>query len=172
MKKVIVIVGPTAVGKTKLSLDIAKELNTSIISGDSVSVYKGLDIGSAKPTKEEQALVKHYLIDIREPNDTYSVADFQCEARKIIDENDLSLICGGTGLYIQSALFNYEFEASKRDLDFSKKFEDYSNEELYSLLLSKDPNIDRDKLHPNTRKRVLRGLEVLEETNNSIHITN
>ena len=172
MKKVIVIVGPTAVGKTKLSLDIAKELNTSIISGDSVSVYKGLDIGSAKPTKEEQALVKHYLIDIREPNDTYSVADFQCEARKIIDENDLSLICGGTGLYIQSALFNYEFEASKRDLDFSKKFEDYSNEELYSLLLSKDPNIDRDKLHPNNRKRVLRALEVLEETNKSIHSFN
>ena len=172
MKKVIVIVGPTAVGKTKLSLDIAKELNTSIISGDSVSVYKGLDIGSAKPTKEEQALVKHYLIDIREPNDTYSVADFQCEARKIIDKNDLSLICGGTGLYIQSALFNYEFEASKRDLDFSKKFEDYSNEELYSLLLSKDPNIDRDKLHPNNRKRVLRALEVLEETNKSIHSFN
>ena len=125
MKKVIVIVGPTAVGKTKLSLDIAKEFNTSIISGDSVSVYKGLDIGSAKPLKDEQALVKHYLIDIRDPNDTYSVADFQKDARKIIDNNSLSLICGGTGLYIQSVLFDYEFQASKRDLAFSKRFEDY-----------------------------------------------
>lgn len=169
MKKVIVVVGPTAVGKTRLSIDLAKALNTSIISGDSVAVYKGLDIGSAKPTKEEQSLVKHYLIDIREPNDTYSVADFQHDAREIIENNDLSLICGGTGLYIQSVLFDYEFQASKRDLDYSKKYEAYSNEELFSILIERDPNIDRNKLHPNNRKRVLRALEVLEETNKSIH---
>lgn len=169
MKKVIVVVGPTAVGKTKLSIDLAKALNTSIISGDSVAVYKGLDIGSAKPTKEEQKEVKHYLIDIREPNDTYSVADFQADARKIIDSSELSLICGGTGLYIQSVLFDYEFEASKRNLDYSKKYEAYSNLELYSLLLERDPFIDKTKLHPNNRKRVLRALEVLEETNKSIH---
>ena len=172
MNRVIVVVGPTAVGKTKISIELAKHYGLEVISGDSVAVYKGLDIGSAKPTIEEMDGVKHHLISIMDPHETYSVADFQREARKIMDKNELSLICGGTGLYVQSAIYNYEFNASKRDLDYSKKFEGYSNQELYDLLLSKDSNIDKEKLHPNNRKRVLRALEVLEELNTSIHSFN
>lgn len=172
MKRVIVVVGPTAVGKTKISIELAKHYNLDIISGDSVAIYKRLDIGSAKPTIEEMDGVKHYLIDIKNPEESYSAADFQREARNIMDRNDLSLICGGTGLYIQSALFNYEFEAKARDLDYGKQYESLSNEELYKLLLEKDPDIDQTKLHPNNRKRVLRALEVKEELNSSIHSFN
>ncbi len=172
MNRVIVVVGPTAVGKTKISIELAKRYNCEIISGDSVAVYKKLNIGSAKPTISEMQGVKHHLIDVLEPNEKYSVADFQAEARKIMDNNKLSLICGGTGLYVQGALFNYEFEASRRDLDFGKKYEHLSNDELYAILLKNDPNIDKEKLHPNNRKRVLRALEVLEENGKSIHSYN
>ena len=168
MKKVIVV-GPTAVGKTKVSIELAKRLGCDIISGDSVAVYKGLDIGSAKPTLEERDGVLHHLIDVKEPYEQYNVAEFQNEARKIMDSNDLSLICGGTGLYIQSALFNYEFNAPKRDLEFEKKFTNYSNEELYSILKSKDPTISEERIHPNNRKRVLRALEIIETQNASIN---
>lgn len=172
MKKVLVVVGPTAVGKTKISIELAKHYGIDIISGDSVAIYKRLDIGSAKPTKEEMDGVNHYLIDIKEPTDSYSAADFQKEARKIMDERELSLICGGTGLYVQAALFNYEFNAKARDLDFGKAYEHLSNEELYDLLLKKDPDIDKEKLHPNNRKRVLRALEVKTELDESIHSFN
>ena len=172
MNKVICVVGPTAVGKTKIAIELAKHYNIDIISGDSVAVYRGLDIGSAKPTKEEMDGVKHYLIDIAEVKDGFSVCDFQARAREIMDKNDLSLICGGTGLYVQSAIFNYEFNAQKRDLSYGDKYTNYSNDELFELLLSKDPNIDRNKLHPNNRKRVLRALEVYEELDTSIHSFN
>lgn len=172
MKKVLVVVGPTAVGKTKISISLAKHYGIDIISGDSVAIYKRLDIGSAKPTKEEMDGVCHHLIDIKDPKESYSACDFQREARKILDQNDFTLICGGTGLYIQSALFNYEFNAPRRDLDYGKKYENLSNQELYDLLLKKDPNIDREKLHPNNRKRVLRALEVKEELDLSIHSFN
>lgn len=169
MKRVIVVVGPTASGKTKIAISLAKKYNLDVISGDSVAVYKRLDIGSAKPTKEEMDGVKHHLIDVLDPNCQFDVATFQHMAREIIDNNELSLICGGTGLYIQSVLFNYEFKAQKRDDSYSHKFDNLSNEELYELLLKKDPNIDKEKLHPNNRKRVLRALEVMDELNESIH---
>ncbi len=172
MKKVIVVVGPTAVGKTKISIELAKHYNLDVISGDSVAIYKRLDIGSAKPTVLERDGVTHHLIDVKNPGEDYSVCDFQAAAREIIDNNELSLICGGTGLYIQSTLYNYEFNASKRDLDYGKKYEGYSNQELFDLLLSKDENVDTTKLHPNNRKRVLRALEVLEELDTSIHSFN
>ena len=172
MKKVLVVVGPTAVGKTKISISLAKHYGIDIISGDSVAIYKRLDIGSAKPTKEEMDGVCHHLIDIKDPKESYSACDFQREARKILDQNDFTLICGGTGLYIQAALFNYEFNAPARNLDYGKKYENLSNQELYDLLLKKDPNIDREKLHPNNRKRVLRALEVKEELDLSIHSFN
>ncbi len=172
MNKVICVVGPTAVGKTKISIELAKHYNLDVISGDSVAVYRGLDIGSAKPTKEEMDGVKHHLIDIAEVKDGFSAFDFQVKAREIMDKNPLSLICGGTGLYVQSAIFNYEFTASRRDLSYGDKYEGYSNEELYELLLKKDPNIDQTKLHPNNRKRVLRALEVYEDLDTSIHSFN
>ncbi len=167
--KVIVIVGPTAVGKTKIAIELAKYYRIDIISGDSVAIYKDLNIGSAKPTIEEQKEVQHHLIDIKEANESYSVADFQKDARKIINQNPLNLICGGTGLYIQAALFQYEFEQEQRSTTFEKKYENFSNEALYEQLKMQDPNLDSTKLHMNNRKRVLRALEVIETTGKSIH---
>ncbi len=172
MNKVIVVVGPTAVGKTKISIELAKKYHCDVISGDSIAVYKRLDIGSAKPTIEEQQNIPHHLIDILEPTMQYNVADFQKQARSIIDKKALSLICGGTGLYIQSVLFNYEFKAEKRDFAFASKYDHYTNEELFHLLISKDKSIDTLKLHPNNRKRVLRALEVYEQMDTSIHSFN
>ncbi len=168
MNRVIVVVGPTAVGKTKVAIDLAKHYGLDVISGDSIAIYKELDIGSAKPTLEEQRLVKHHLIDILDVHEEYSAYDFQVAARKLIEKNPLSLICGGTGLYIQSALFDYEFEAAKRNDDYAKKYEGYSNNELYELLKSRDSKFDEKRIHPNNRKRVLRALEVLETTGKSI----
>ncbi|MDE5565758.1 MAG: tRNA (adenosine(37)-N6)-dimethylallyltransferase MiaA [Anaeroplasmataceae bacterium] len=167
--KVIVVVGPTAVGKTKISIALAKHYHTDIISGDSIAIYKGLDIGSAKPSIEEQDGIKHHLIDILDVTEDYSVADFQKSARKFIEEKPLSIICGGTGLYIQACLFNYEFKAPKRDEGFKEQFANYSNEELYDYLKSLDPSINSDRIHPNNRKRVLRALEVLLNTGKSIN---
>lgn len=169
MKKVIAIVGPTAIGKTKISIELAKRFNLEIISGDSVAVYKKLDIGSAKPTKEEMCGVKHHLIDVLEPTKQYDVSMFQKMSREVIDNLGCAIICGGTGLYIQSALFDYNFDAPKRDESFIDRFKDVPNEELYNYLLKLDPNIDREKIHPNNRKRVLRAIQVKEDTNVSIH---
>lgn len=167
MKKVIAIVGPTAVGKTKISIELAKRLNLDIISSDSVAVYKRLDIGSAKPTKEEMNGVKHYLIDELEPTEQYSVQDFQTKARAIIESNNPIIMSGGTGLYVQSVLFDYSFEAARRDVTFEEKFKHLDNQELYNLLIEKDPSV-KTRIHPNNRKRVLRALEILESTNKSI----
>lgn len=170
--KVIVVVGPTAVGKTKLSIRLAKRYGIEIISGDSIAVYKELNIGSAKPTKKEMEGIPHHLIDVLEPTEDYSVADFQKQAREIINQKPLSLICGGTGLYIQATLFNYEFQSKKRDVSLQEKYKDYTNEELYALLKSLDKNLDETKIHPNNRKRVLRALEVYEDLGTSIHSFN
>ncbi len=169
MKKVIAIVGPTAVGKTKISIELAKKLNTEIISGDSVAVYKRLDIGSAKPTKEEMQGVKHYLIDELEPNEQYDVMEFQKRARQIIDSsNNPLIICGGTGLYIKSVLYQYEFISDKRNESFEERFKDFSNEELYHYLLKIDADFDTNRIHMNNRKRVLRAIEIKETSNKSI----
>ena len=170
--KVIVIVGPTAVGKTKLSIELAQKYDLDIISGDSIAVYKELNIGSAKPTKEEMNGVTHHLIDVLNPGEEYSVADFQKAARQIMDAKPLSIICGGTGLYIQAALFNYEFRSKKRDTLIEERYKDFSNEELYDYLRRLDPNLDETKIHPNNRKRVLRALEVYEDLGTSIHSFN
>ena len=157
MKKVIVVLGPTAVGKTKIGIELAKRLNTEIISGDSVQVYKGLDIGSAKATVEEMDGIKHHLIDILEPNMDYSVCDFQKHARELIEKLDVPVIVGGTGLYIKAAISNYEFDAPKRDYSFEEEYANYSNEELYEILKEKDPKMC-EIIHQNNRKRVLRAL--------------
>lgn len=169
MKRVIAIVGPTAVGKTKISIELAKRLDAQIISGDSVAVYKELNIGSAKPTKEEMQGVKHYLIDELEPTEQYDVMTFQHRAREIIDNSSKPIIiCGGTGLYIKSVLYNYEFEAPKRDDTLEERFKDFSNEELFSYLLKIDPDFDQTRIHMNNRKRVLRAIEIKESSNESI----
>ena len=157
MKKVIIVLGPTAVGKTKIGIELAKRLNTEIISGDSVQVYKELNIGSAKVTEDEACGIKHHLIDILEPTDTYSVCDFQKASRELFDQLEIPLVVGGTGLYIKAAIGNYEFSAPKRDFSFEEEYEKYTNEELYKMLLYKDPEMSKI-VHPNNRKRVLRAL--------------
>ncbi len=159
MKPIIVIVGPTGVGKTKLSIELAKKLNANIINGDSVSVYKKLNIGSAKPTEEEQNQAPHYLIDIKEPTEEYSVYDYQQDVRKLIDEfqkqNKRIIIVGGTGLYIKAALYNYVFTQGTTN----KSYENLSNEELLAKIKQYDEGID---IHPNNRKRLVRMLNKLE----------
>ncbi len=162
MKKVIVIVGPTAIGKTSLSINLAKEINGEIINGDSVSVYKKLDIGSAKVTREEMEDVVHHMIDFIDPSIQFSAADFQKHSRELIEEIDVPMIVGGTGLYIKSALYDYDFSAPKRDASLEEKYKDYSNEQLYDVLM----NLDKDcstTIHPNNRKRVLRAIELAND---------
>jgi tRNA dimethylallyltransferase len=156
MKKVVAIVGPTGSGKTGLSIALAKQYGFEIINGDSVQVYKRLNIGSAKIKEEDKQGIKHHLFDVKDPEDTYTVYDFQTDVRKKIDEISLPMIVGGTGLYIKAALYDYEFSDEKKDKDFEKKHEHLSDEALYHKLLDLDPNIKIDQYN---RRRVLRALE-------------
>ena len=168
MEKVIVVVGPTAVGKTALGVALAKAYNGEVISGDSMQIYKGMDIGTAKVTKEEMQGIVHHQIDIRTPFESYSVSDFQQDVRREIDEihqkGKMPIIVGGTGLYIKAALFDYTFEKSETDPKrMQEKYKDYSNEQLYQPLLEIDPGATRN-IHPNNRRRVLRAIEIYETT--------
>ena len=167
MSKIIVIVGPTGIGKTKLSIELAKRLDAEIINGDSVSIYKGLDIGSAKPSIEEREGIKHHLIDIKEVEEEYSVYDYQIDGRKVLDDliskNKNIIIVGGTGLYIKALLYDYNFQKEKEKYDFSN----LSNIELFNRIKEFDPNID---IHINNRKRLIRRLTKLlngEEISNN-----
>ena len=153
---VIVIVGPTGVGKTKLSIELAKKLNGEIINADSTQVFKTLDIGTAKVTKEEMENIPHHLLDIKDINEDYTVYDYQKDAREAIKDIEsrgkTPIMVGGTGLYIKAALYNYEFdtEDSTNYVD-----ENLSNDELYDILLKIDPNTT---IHKNNRKRVIRSI--------------
>ena len=153
---VIVIVGPTGVGKTKLSIELAKKLNGEIINADSTQVYRGMDIGTAKVTKEEMDGVVHHLLDIKNIDEDYTVYDYQKDSRKCIDEiisrGHIPIMVGGTGLYIKASLYNYEFKDEE-----SKSYvsDTLSNDELYDMLLKIDPNTT---IHKNNRKRVMRAL--------------
>jgi len=160
MKKVICLVGPTAIGKTSLSIELSKKFNMEIISGDSVQVYRHLDIGSGKIKKEEMDGVIHHLIDIKEPSEDYSVSEFQKEGRKLIDEISLNskipFVVGGTGFYIKALLYNYEFINDSR----TDEFYDLTNEEIYNKLKElNDPSIP----DLNNRKRLLRHLEIISK---------
>ena len=166
MKDIIVIVGPTGVGKTKLSIELAKRLDGEIINGDSVSIYKVLDIGSAKPTMEEREGIVHHLIDVCNIDDNYTVYEYQRDVRRLID--DISkrgkriIIVGGTGLYIKAALYDYKFSDGTLSCDYN----DLRNEEIYEKIKKYD--ID-DIPHVNNRKRLVRLLNKLE---NDEKITN
>ena len=166
MKKVVVICGPTAVGKTKLSIDLATYFNAEIISGDSVQVYRKLDIGSAKIKPEEMHGIKHHMIDILNPNESFDVATFQRMVRSNIESIHRPFIVGGTGLYIKAALYDYEFNNPKRDLDEEKAYDKLSNEALHEMLKKIDPDT-ASLLHPNNRRRVLRALALAKETKRS-----
>ena len=158
MQPIIVIVGPTGVGKTKLSIELAKKLDAEIINGDSVSIYKELDIGSAKPTIEEREGIPHHLIDIKDVCEDYTVFDYQKDVRKLIDEissrGKRIIIVGGTGLYIKAALYDYNFTEGTTN----NTYEDLSNEEILEKIKKYDvelPNI-------NNRIRLVRLLNKLE----------
>lgn len=153
---VICIVGPTGVGKTKLSIELAKRLNGEVINADSTQVYKGLDIATAKVTEEEKEGIKHHLFDIKDINEDYTVYDYQKDSRLVINDiinrRKIPIMVGGTGLYIKASLYDYKFESEIIKKDYSK----YSNLELYNMLKS----IDNDTLiHMNNRKRIERALD-------------
>lgn len=149
----IFIMGPTGVGKTKLSVELAKIFDAYIINCDAVQVYKGLDIGSAKVTEEEKCGIKHFLFDIKNPDEEYNVKDYQTDLRNLFDKySDKNLIIvGGTGLYATAGAYDYRFNEEEKK-DFSK----FNNEELYSLALEKDKNCKIDK---NNRVRLERFLQ-------------
>ncbi|WP_283936095.1 tRNA (adenosine(37)-N6)-dimethylallyltransferase MiaA [Candidatus Enterococcus palustris] len=175
MKKVLVIAGPTAVGKTSLSIELAKKLNGEIISGDSMQVYKQLDIGTAKVTEEEREGIEHHLIDCRELSETYSVADFQKEGRQAIDniiaKGKLPIVVGGTGLYIQALLYDFELGAKDESPEIREKYqrfaEQHGNQQLWELLHKKDKQA-AESIHFNNQKKVIRALEVFDKTGFSI----
>ena len=162
MKKIVVIVGPTASGKTKLSVELAKKIDAEIINGDSVQIYQRLDIGSAKIKEEEKQGIKHHLFDVCDPKQTYTAYQFQKDVRNLIDKIETPMIVGGTGLYIKSALYDYEFEDEDDKVDVEKMYQDVSNEELYEKLLILDPNINID-MH--NRRRLLRALALAHQGN-------
>ena len=152
---VIVILGPTAVGKTKMSVELAKRLNGEVINADSTQIYKELDIATAKIKEEEKDNIPHHLFDIKNIEENYTVYDYQKDCRYVIDDiisrKKTPILVGGTGLYIKASLYDYKFEEENND----NQFENLSNEEIYNKLKTIDNNID---IHINNRKRLVRAL--------------
>lgn len=166
-EKVAVIIGPTAVGKTKLSIDLAKALNGEIISGDSMQIYRTMDIGTAKVTKEEMDGIPHYMVDIKNPEESFSVAEFQERVRKhireITERGKLPIIVGGTGLYIQSVLFDYQFTDDAGDAIYREQMEKLALERGVEYVHKKLQEVDpesAERIHANNVRRVIRALEI------------
>lgn len=154
---IYVVCGPTGVGKTKLSVSLAKHFNGIVVNADSMQVYKCLNIGTAKVTEEEKEGVPHMLFDIVSPEDMYTIYDYQRDLRRVIDDNkdkDIILV-GGSGLYIKAGLYDYKFVEEESHEDF----DEYSNEELFDMVKKKDPTSD---IHVNNRKRLIRKLNQKE----------
>lgn len=150
---ILAIIGPTAVGKTKLSIELAKKYNAIIINCDAMQVYQGLDIGTAKATLEEQEGIPHELLDFVPVTQNYTVYDYQKDARKLLEkyQGRNIIFVGGTGLYLKSALYDYRFYEETT----TNSYDNLTNEELYNLALAKDKNMN---IHPNNRKRLVRFL--------------
>ncbi|MCG5103415.1 tRNA (adenosine(37)-N6)-dimethylallyltransferase MiaA [Oceanobacillus alkalisoli] len=170
-KTVIAVVGPTAVGKTSLSIFLAKHLQGEIISGDSMQVYKGMDIGTAKIRKEEMEGIPHHLLDMKNPAEEYSAASYKADVEKTIEEitarNRLPILVGGSGLYIQAALFDYNFPDIPRDEYRTRELEQEAKEEGISRIYRRLEEVDPEqakKIHPNNHRRVIRALEIYETT--------
>ena len=159
--KVIVILGPTAVGKTKLSVELAKRLHGEVINADSTQVYQDMNIATAKVTEEEKENIPHHLFDIKRMTEDYSVSDYQKDVRVVIEDcikrGKTPILVGGTGLYIKAALYDYQFAPTSYKGDYHT----FTNEELYQQLLEISPNT---KIHKNNRKRVERALDYYHET--------
>ena len=166
MSKIIVITGPTAVGKTKLSIELAKKYNGEIINADAVQVYKGLDIGSAKVTEEEKENIPHHLFDIKDVNEEYTIYHYQKDCREkikeILDRGNTPILVGGTGLYIKAALYDYKLTEEKE----TNTYNNLTTEELYNELLELDKDIVIDK---NNRRRLIRAINYYKENNKSIN---
>lgn len=173
--KLLVLIGPTAIGKTKLSIEIAKALQCEIISGDSMQVYRGMDIGTAKITTEEMEHIPHHLIDVMSPDESFSVALFQEYCRKLIPEisarERLPFIVGGTGLYIESVCYEFQFTDAGADEAFREAkmqyAEEYGTEALHHQLAEIDPK-SAERLHPNDVRRIIRALEIFHLTGNTL----
>ncbi|MER1999165.1 MAG: tRNA (adenosine(37)-N6)-dimethylallyltransferase MiaA [Lysinibacillus sp.] len=171
---VVAIVGPTAVGKTALSIRLAKMLEGEIINGDSMQVYKGLDIGTAKITTEEMDGVVHHLLDIKEPTESFSVAEYQQLVRNKINEinarGKMPIIVGGTGLYVQSVLYDFQFNDKQVDEkareEYYAELEKLGPEAMHERLKQVDPAAAA-QIHPNNTRRVIRALEMAELADDS-----
>ena len=169
--KIVCIGGPTSVGKTNLAITLAKLFDGEIISCDSIAIYKGLDIGSAKPTRDEQLEAKHYMIDIKQPFDEYSVAEYKNDVKIIIQEilrrNKLPIVVGGTGLYMKGLLFPMELGASEKSDEIRQKYQKLFEEKGGEYLLEKLREIDpqsAEKLHAKDVNRMIRAFEIFELT--------
>ena len=169
--KVIVICGPTASGKTKLSIELAKKINGEIISSDSMQIYKDMDIGTAKPTIEEMQGIKHYLIDFVLPDQRYSVAEFKKDAIRAIEEvlkkGKVPIVVGGTGLYVDSLIYGIDYSEIKLDEDYRKELEEIADngglEKLFNIATQIDPEAMK-KISVNDKKRIIRILEIYKAT--------
>lgn len=179
MKKLIIIAGPTACGKSAAAVALAKRINGSIVSADSMQVYRGMDIGSAKMTAAEMDGIPHELIDIVEPTEEWNVVRFQKEAKsaaeRIRTSGRVPILTGGTGFYIQALLYDIDFTETNEDSDFRKQMEELARREgpeaLYRRLLQEDP-ASAGQIHPNNVKRIIRALEFVRETGSSIAVHN
>ena len=171
-KKIIVICGPTASGKTALGIKIANDIKGEIVSADSMQIYKDMDIGTAKPTKEEQKMAKHYLIDFVSPDERYSVAQYKEDAknaiREILKKGKRPIVVGGTGLYIDSLIYEIEYPQIEFDENYRKKLEKIARDneglqKLYNMALEIDPDAMK-KISSNDKKRIMRVLEIYNAT--------
>ena len=169
-KPLVILTGPTAVGKTALSIELAKRIQGEMVSADSIQVYKGMDIGSAKITKEEMCGIPHYLIDVLDPKEDFNVVRFKQMAMQALDEiyqkNKIPIVVGGTGFYIQALLYDIDFENTEIS-DYRKELELYEKEHgayaLHERLKEIDP-VSYEKIHANNVKRVIRALEFYHDT--------
>lgn len=169
--KVIVICGPTASGKTALSIELAKRINGEVVSADSMQIYKDMDIGSAKVTKEEMQGIKHYLVDCVSPDERYSVANYKLDAKKAIEEilkkGKTPIVVGGTGLYIDALIYEIEYQDIKINESYRKELESIKQNQGLEVLYERAVKIDPEamkKISPNDSKRIMRVLEIYEAT--------
>lgn len=170
-QKVIVIGGPTASGKTKLSIELAKRINGEIVSADSMQIYKEMNIGTAKPDSEEMQGIKHYMLDIVSPDLRFSVAQYKTEAKQaikeILNKGKVPIVIGGTGLYIETLIYEIEFPQIETDLEYRKELEETAKEKGLEYLYNKAVKIDKsamEKISKNDKKRILRVLELYHQT--------
>ena len=165
----MIVAGPTASGKSEVSIKLAKALNGEVVSCDSAQIYEGMDIGTSKVSKEEMQGIAHHLLDICKPQDDFTVADFKRECEKVMGDihsrGKLPILCGGTGLYINAIMFDMQFEGVKTEKEVRQKFEEmaekYGKEYLYKELQRINPGV-AERIHPNNTVRVIRALSVLE----------